>query len=140
VWVLDRRGRIARIPAGSTAPVPFWENPAGRVGSIAWDGRRVLAGDSRVGLTFAVGLDGFARPLGEQGFARPDDVAADPTGRFAVLDARAGYVYLHRADGTVVDIWSFAGDGIERPVALAFGIDGALHVYDERGASVTRRP
>jgi hypothetical protein len=122
------------------APVAFWEGTAGRVTSLAWDGRRLVAGDPRSGVTLAIGPDGQSQPLGERGFARPEDVAADLTGRFAVLDPRAGYVYLHRPDGTVVDIYTFANDGIERPLAVAFGQDGALHVYDERGPLWVRRP
>jgi hypothetical protein len=140
VWLLDRRGRIGRVAPGAMAPVAFWEGTAGRVTSLAWDGRRLVAGDPRSGVTLAIGPDGQSQPLGERGFARPEDVAADLTGRFAVLDPRAGYVYLHRPDGTVVDIYTFANDGIERPLAVAFGQDGALHVYDERGPLWVRRP
>jgi len=140
VWILDRRGRIARIAAGSMAPVPLWQSASGRASSIAWDGRRLLVGDERQGTVVAVRADGTSSPLVEQGFERPGAITADASGRFAVLDARAGYVYVHRPDGTVVDAYSFRTDGIERPSAIALGLDGSLHVHDDQGPSWMRRP
>ena len=59
-------------------------------------------------------------PVGD----RPALVSADPTGRLAVLDPRAGSMMLIAADRSVTNSVSLKDAGVARPIAVELGLDG----------------
>ena len=140
-WLLDRRGqRIGRLAPGAAAPEPFWEDRGARLRAIVWDGRRLVAIDGRARSLLAFDADGLPRRLVENSWARPLAVASDPTGRLALLDGKTGSVSLLRSDGSPIETYLPATDGIRRPLALGLGTDGVLHLFDDADGSWVRRP
>jgi len=140
-WVLDRKGqRIGRIQPGAPAPRGLWEGRGSKLVAMIWDGRRLVVLDSRSRTLIAIAANGTPRTLATSGLARPNALAADPSGRIAVLDSRAGEVSILNERGAEVKRFSTAELGMERPSALTFGIDGRLHLFDEESGLWVRLP
>lgn len=142
LWVLDRRGRrIGRIDPGRSAPEPYWDSgaEARRLVAIAWDGLRLVGLDARTPALLAIDAAGVERPLAATTLLRPTALAADASGRLAVLDTRAGVVRFLDPDGALRFDWEFGRDGIGRPTDVAFAPDGSLHLYDESTRAWVRR-
>ena len=132
LWLLDKKGeRVGRVEPGGSAPTMVSSSSGSRLVSLVWDGRRLIGLHGRDKTLVTIGADGGIAVLGSHRFEKPISLAADPSGRLAVLDTKAGSVIYLRHDGSVSDSFSYRSFGIERPVAIAFGFDGALHLFDE---------
>ncbi len=133
LWLLDRRGqRIGRVEPGSDVPSPYWEDRAFRLLDLAWDGARLLALDDRSGSVVAFGGDRSPRTVAALKLARAAAIAADLSGRVAIVDAKAGSIVLLRRDGSEAETFFTEFLGVERPAAIGLGLDGALHLVDEK--------
>lgn len=131
VWVLDRRGeRIGVIEPGAAAPETLWRGDGARLVTLAWDGNRLLAVDTRKRSVIAVYLDGSSQTVA-QGLDRPSALAVDPAGRLGVLEARGTLVRFFDADGTALGRFSSEGAGMQRATDLSFGLDGTLQLIEE---------
>lgn len=140
-WILDRRGeRLARVPRGTDSPVQVWGDKGRRLDSIVWDGAQIVGLDARNQTTVAIDSGGKTRPLMALVGERATWLAADPTGRLAVLDQRAGTLNLISPDGSKVESVPLRDAGIERPAAVAIGMDGRLHVLDAVSGAWLRTP
>jgi len=133
MWFLGRRGqRIGRLEPGAVEPELYWEDRSTRLTDLVWDGRRLvgLDGGNRRIVTF--GSDRLPRtlPVARQ-LLRPLALAVDPVGRVGVLDPKAGVVIFALAGEAEAFVFSAAG--VERPVGIGLGGDGALHLFDEEG-------
>lgn len=140
VWLLDRRGeRIGRIDPGGSEPRSVWESSGARLTGMIRDGRRMLAIDDRQKAIVAIEADGSERALAG-GLRRPAGIAADGTGRVAVLEAKLGLVAFFDPGGVRGTDFSTAAAGIERPLAVDLGPDGSLHLFDGASGSWVRVP
>ena len=63
--------------------------------------------------------------------ASPIALAVDPVGRVGVLDPKAGVVIFALAGEAEAFVFSAAG--VEQPVGIGLGGDGALHLFDQEG-------
>ncbi len=142
LWIVDRRGsRIGSIDAGSSNPRGVWSGDRVRVELVAWDGRRLLAADTRNGRLLAIGADGSEQVVAATLPAdRPVALAADPSGRAALLDGRTGEVTLLDARGAILETWPSSERGVGRAVAVAVGSDGSLDVFDGSSGAWMRVP
>jgi tetratricopeptide (TPR) repeat protein len=139
IWLLDRRGEaIGRIDPGRSEPENVWKNSEVRLVSIIWDGRRLVAVDGRSKSLVVLSADGGRDFLAGADLQRPVALAADPTGRLAVLDLKAGAVTFYDAGGEPLDRFDCRAAGIGRPATLDFGHDGSLHIFDEATAAWMR--
>jgi len=139
LWLLDRKGeRLGRIAPGAGAPTTVWENKGARVTSMAWDGRRMLMVGNRDKTLYAVASDGIATPLFGPTWQKPILLAADHTGRVAVLDEKSGTVTTLGADGSSLGTFNWRGAGLKAPAGMAFGADGVLHLLDQQGGKWMR--
>ena len=107
---------------------------------MVWDGRRLIALDSRSKTLIAIAANGTPRTLAASGLTRPDALAVDPAGRIAVLDSRAGEVSILNQRGAELKRFSTTELGLERASAMTFGIDGRLHLLDEESGLWVRLP
>jgi len=140
-WVLDRKGqRIGRIQPGAPAPRQLWEGRGSKLVAMAWDGRRLVTLDSRSKSLIAIAANGTPRTLATLSLARPSGLAVDPAGRIAILDSRAGEVSILNQRGAELSRFSTLELGLERPSAIAFGIDGRLHLFGEESGLWVRLP
>jgi hypothetical protein len=133
MWLLDRRGqRVGRLEPGGVEPVPYWEDRSFRLTDLVWDGGRLIGLDGGNRRIVAFGADRLPRtlPVAQQ-LLRPLALAVDPAGRIAILDPKAGVVLF--AHEGVAEVFALSAAGVERPVAIGLGYDGALHLFDEEG-------
>jgi|GEM_PF-2389254 len=138
-WILDRKGqRIGRINPGAPAPRELWQGRGSKLVSMVWDGRRLIALDSRSRALIAIAANGTPRTLATSTLARPSALAVDPAGQIAILDSRAGEVSIVNQRGAELKRFSTLELGIEKPVAIAYGLDGLLHLLDEENGSWVR--
>jgi hypothetical protein len=139
--VLDRKGeRLGLLEPGASVPRSVAEFRDSKLTALAWDGRRLLAIDFGMKTLLAIDVDGSYRPLVAQGLQKPLSVAVDPTGRIAVLDVKVGAVLFFTDDGVSLNQFDFAAAGIVRPTAISFGLDGALHLFDEATTAWVKLP
>jgi hypothetical protein len=132
IWMLDRKGEsLGRIEPGTTAPLPVWSEPGRRLSAIHWDGRRLLAVDSKNKILLAFDASGKPAPLPVRDLLKPVAIETDPTGRIAVLDAKEGSIRILGPDGTALLQFACKDAGILKPSAVGFGLDGAVHVFDQ---------
>jgi len=140
-WILDRKGqRIGRVQPGAPAPRELWQGRGSKLVAMVWDGRRLVALDSRSKTLIAIAANGTPRTLAASGLARPDALAVDPAGRIAILDSRAGEVSILNPRGAELKRFSTTELGLEQPSAMTFGIDGRLHLLDEESGLWVRLP
>jgi len=132
IWMLDRKGEsLGRVEPGTTAPLPLWSEPGRKLSTIHWDGRRLLAIDQKNKILLVFGADGRPSPLPARDVQKPMDLDSDPAGRIAVLDGKDGSIHVLRADGTELFRFLCRNAGIQKPAAVGFGLDGAVHVFDQ---------
>jgi len=132
IWLLDRKGEsLGRIEPGTTAPLPFWSESGRKLSAIHWDGRRLLAIDPKNKILLAFDADGRPSPLPARDLLKPIALETDPAGRIAVLDGKDGSIRVLGSDGTDVLRFSCKDAGIQKPAAVGFGLDGAVHVFDQ---------
>lgn len=132
IWMLDRKGEsLGTIEPGTTAPLPIWSEPGRKLSMIHWDGRRLLAIDPKNKTLLAFGADGRPSPLPARALLKPVALGTDPAGRIAVIDGKDGSIRVLGSDGTDVLRFSCKDAGIQKPLAVGFGFDGALHVFDQ---------
>ena len=140
-WILDRKGqRIGRVQPGAPAPRELWQGRGSKLIALVWDGRRLVALDSRSKTLITIAANGTPRTLAASGLTRPNILAVDPAGRIAVLDSRAGQVSIRNQRGAELKRFSTAELGMEQPSAMTFGIDGRLHIFDEQSGLWVRLP
>ncbi len=132
VWVLDRRGeKLGVIEPGSMEPDLVWRSGGGRLATLAWDGNRLVAVDTRNKSVLAIYPDSSSQPVVTLGLDRPTALAVDPAGRIGVLHARGTLVSFYDADGSALGRFTVEGAGMQRAADLAFGLDGALQLIEE---------
>jgi hypothetical protein len=138
-WVLDRKGdRIGLVDPSETEPQTVWQSRSHKIDSITWDGRRLVAVDVRGRQLVVIHPDGSLESLGNPGVQRPESVAADSTGRIAVLDGKAGAVLFVEPNGKAIYSIYCRSIGILKPAGLAFAADGSLQLLDESNGSWLR--
>jgi hypothetical protein len=76
--------------------------------------------------------------VGTLEFQRPGLVAADPAGKIAVLELKAGTVSILESDGSPLALLDWKEAGLRQPLGLAFGNDGSLHIVDRSGGRWVR--
>jgi hypothetical protein len=141
LWLLDRKGeRLGVLEPGAGVPHSVAEFKGSKLTALAWDGRRLIAIDFGMKAVLAIETDGSYRPLVAQGLQKPIAVATDSTGRVAVLDTKAAAVLFFAAAGTPQGRFDYAAAGIVRPAAISFGVDGALHLFDESTTAWVKLP
>ena len=139
LWLVDRRGeRVGRVDPGAEAPTQVWQSRDSRLVALAWDGRRLIAGDARGKTIVALDAGGARQPLALDAVLRPRSLAVDAAGRIAVLDGREDAVLLLASDGRPLGRFDCKLAGIARPRAVALAPDGALHVFDESSGAWVR--
>ena len=132
IWMLDRKGEsLGKVEPGTTAPLPFWSEPGRKLSTIHWDGRRLLAIDQKNKLILIFGADGSPSPLPARDLQKPVALDGDPAGRIAVLDGKDGSIHVLGPDGKETFRFLCKNAGIAKPAAVGFGLDGALHVFDQ---------
>ena len=132
IWMLDRKGEsLGKIEPGTTAPLPFWSEPGKKLSTIHWDGRRLLAIDAKDKTLLAFDAGGRPSPLPARDLLKPVAIDTDPAGRIAVLDGKDGSIRVLEANGNDVLRFSCKDSGIQKPSAVGFGLDGAVHVFDQ---------
>ncbi len=140
-WFVDRRGqRVGRVRPGADAPAPIWSDRDVRLASLAWDGKRLVGVDLRSRAVMTLSIDGTLAVLVDAGLVRPVQLSADPAGRLAVLDVKAGRVHVLNADGYLLRDHAFEIDELERPSWTGLGLDGSFHVFDTAAGEWVRRP
>ncbi len=140
-WFADRRGqRVGRVRPGADAPEPIWSDRDVRLASLAWDGTRLVGVDLRSRTVMTLSVDGALKVLVDAGLVRPIQISADPGGRLAVLDVKAGRVHVLNADGFLLRDHAFEIDGLERPSWTGLGLDGSFHLFDTAAGEWVRRP
>ena len=139
IYVLDRRGgKIGRIDPGGRSVVPHWSGDRVRLSGLSWDGRRLLGADGRNGSIVAIDRDGSSAPLVAGGLDRPIDVAADPSGRFAVSEARGETIRFFDADGSPLGRLTAEAGAKFRTDQVAFSNDGTLRLIAEGDSGLWR--
>ena len=103
-----------------------------------WNGSRLIAVDTRTRGIVALDRNGALTTLVERDAGRPIALAADASGRVALLDGKSGAVRFLRADGTP-ESDAFAWPEIVRPQAVGIGPEGELHLFDGNGDWVVFR-
>ena len=86
----------------------------------------------------SLAANGTPRTLATSTLARPSALAVDPAGHIAILDSRAGEVSIVNQRGAELKRFSTLELGMEKPVAIAYGLDGQLHLLDEGNGSWVR--
>jgi hypothetical protein len=112
-------------------PKQMWRGDGAKLATLAWDGNRILAVDTRNKGVLAVYPDGSSQPLVTLGLDRPSALAVDPAGRIGVLEARGTLVSFFDATGATLGRFSIQGAGMQRAADLAFGLDGTLQLIEE---------
>ena len=102
-----------------------------RMTGLVWDGRRLVGLQTRARALRVFDADGASTVLVDELLQRPIALAADVSGRLAVLDAKAGRIaWLDRNGRTLIET-DLRASGVERPAAIGLGLDGALHLFDD---------
>jgi hypothetical protein len=131
-WLIDRRGdRLGRLDPDAGAPVEVGPGKGSKLADISWDGRRLIVLHGKDRSLLAIDAQGTTRPVGGQGVQKPVAVTTDPTGTIAVLDGRSATVLFLDDAGRPLTSVACADAGLERPTSIGFGLDGALHLFDE---------
>jgi len=138
LWLLERRGRrIGRIEAGQSTPQPFWEGAERRLEELVWDGRRLIAIDTKTREVVALEA-GVMTTLVGRGALRPQSLAVDPAGRIAILDGKTASVqFLSVGGGRESAV--FASPEVPRPTAVGLGPEGELHLFEAAGDWIVYR-
>lgn len=141
-YLLDRRGeRIGVLEPGAAQAVALRENGERRLEALCWDGRGLVAIDGRGRTLVRIDAEGReARPFAPPGLARPMALAVDAARRIAAIDAKDDVVRLFAADGSAIASFDAARSGVGRPQAVAFGADGALHLFDGTNGAWVKLP
>ncbi len=131
IWLVDRKGEtVSKIDPASRQPVQFLQAQGSKLVDLAWDGRRLLAIDSRRKDVVVLDAEAGVQPLGAEGLNRPQKLVVDVAGRLAVLDAKETTIHLIDAAGRGIDHFACRPAGVLKPEAVSFGLDGALHILD----------
>jgi len=134
IWVIDKQGsRVGVVAPGALEPTVFYEGS--RIAGIVWDGHRLIVLDGRDNVLIAISSDGSAKTIGGAGVQKPVALAADRTGRLAVIDSKAGAVVFLKSDGSPINSIGYRDAGIRSPVYPVFGPDGQLHFIDNASGS-----
>jgi hypothetical protein len=138
LWLLDRKGeRVGRIEPGTRSPAATWEGS--KLATLVWDGTRLLGIDPKLKDLVVIGESG-SKPLGTQSLQKPVAVAVDAAGRLAILDAKDSSIQLLSSGGTPLGRIACKPAGIIKPVALAFGLDGGLNIFDDSTGGWVKLP
>ena len=138
VWVLDRKGeRIGRLRPGGVTLDPVWQGED-RLSAIAWDGRRMLALDSRGRRVLEILEANQSKTVTSGPFDKPVALASDLLGRFAVLDDRTKMVTLFGSDGAAIGSYALGATGPSRGGALVMYPAGGFAVTGSSGPTVYR--
>jgi sugar lactone lactonase YvrE len=132
IYVLDRRGvRVGRIDPGGRSVELHWSGDRVRLSGLTWDGRRLLGADGRNGSIVTIERDGSSVSLIAGGLDRPIDVAADPSGRFAVVESRGETIRFFAADGSPLGRLTAEAGALSRTDRIAFSNDGTVRLIAE---------
>ncbi len=138
IWLLDRKGmKIARLPPGAAKLEPAWQGED-RLSTIVWDGRRMLALDSRGRRVVEVREANQIRTVAAGLFEKPVGLGSDLLGRFAVLDDRTKTVSLFGSDGARLGAYALGAAGPSKAAALVMYPSGGCGVTASSGATVYR--
>lgn len=142
LWLTDRKGEsLGVVEPGREVPRLVWQERGVRLGSPGWDGRRLVAVDTRARRVVAVDPSGGLTELVAEGrLQRPGPLAVDATGRIAVADAKTGTIELYDAAGAPLGRVDAEGLGVGRLAALGFDRRGRLAGWNEDTSSWVRVP
>jgi sugar lactone lactonase YvrE len=141
LWISDRKGgRVSRIVPGADSPQEIWAGDDGKITSLAWDRRRIVALDSKNGRILELTSDGHAVSVGDAAFQKAEAMAVDAAGQIAVLDMRDGAVVLFGPDGVERNRVTLAAVGVAKPTAMTLAADGSLVLFDGTGGAMVRLP
>jgi DNA-binding beta-propeller fold protein YncE len=130
-WLLDRRGEaVARLPAGADGPAERWQPGDVKLSDLIWNAGLLVAIDSRNKNLIALTPEFTRESQPGPAFLKPIAVAADPSGRLAVLDSKADAVVFLNRDGSPNGAFDCELAGIDRPTDIDFADDGSFHIFD----------
>lgn len=128
-YLLDRRGqRLFLLIPGSAAARPIGAEMGRRFRALATDGQQIYGLDARAREVWRVGVSGERLVAADVG-SRPMAIAADASGRIAVLDARDGAVALIDGQGRRLATADVATPG-SNLLGVGFSGDGGLQVVE----------
>ncbi|MBD3866849.1 MAG: hypothetical protein IFK94_01890 [Acidobacteria bacterium] len=138
IWLLDRKGtRIGRLRPGTTRLESVWQGED-RLSSIVWDGRRMLALDTRGRRVVEIREENQLKTVVAGTFEKPVALASDLLGRFAVLDDRTKRVTLFGGDGVELGGYALGAAGPSRTEGLVMYPGGGIAVTGSTGPTVYR--
>lgn len=141
LWILDRRGeQIGKIEPGVGSPVPFGNLGRARLSALAWDGRRLLALNTKDRTVVAIGADGAPQKVASAGLLRPQALAAGPAGQIAVLDGKNRAAQMFDSSGSAIGAVSWGSVGMEKASAVSLAQDGSLLLFDPSSQRCVRVP
>jgi len=130
-WLLDKRGEtVARLEAGSDGPVESWQEGDFKLSDLIWNAGSLVAIDSRSKSLIAFTPEFTRESQPGPAFLKPIAVAADPSGRLAVLDSKAGSIVFLDRNGSPAGAFDCEQAGIDRPTDIDFADDGSFHIFD----------
>jgi hypothetical protein len=126
-YVLDRRGqRLFQLAPGAAGALPFGGEMGRRYRALATDGQQIYGLDARAREVWLIGASG-ERLLASEVGTRPVALAADASGRLAVLDSRDGAVVVLDAHGRRLAEGVLAAPG-GSVSSIGFSGDGGLQI------------
>ncbi|HKQ62960.1 MAG TPA: hypothetical protein VJS92_16840, partial [Candidatus Polarisedimenticolaceae bacterium] len=141
IWVLERRGeRVGALDPGASEVMPVWQAREAELDALAWDGSRLVALDTKSRAVVTLEAGGATRPVVSGPLERSAGLAADLSGRVAVLDAKTDRVLVFGRDGRVQQTLAVRELGVERPAALTLGLDGVVQLLDAAAGNWVRLP
>jgi hypothetical protein len=140
-WLLDRKGeKIGRIQPGGMAPSLFLQMERGKLQDLAWDGRRLVALESRERNVVAIDGEGGMQKVTVEPLQKPLALAVGPAGHLALLEGKLDAVLFLDATGGALGSISWEWAGVQKPVAIGLGVDGSVTIFDDAGHRCVRLP
>jgi hypothetical protein len=141
IWLLDRKGtRIGKVEPGAQAVSSFTEVERRKLAALGWDGRRLVALDTREGVALAIELDGGVSVITAEPLPKPAALAVGPAGHVALLDNKTDAIYLFDSTGRRLGSFAWESAGVQRPTAIGLGFDGSITLFDEANKRCVRLP
>ena len=131
---------MAMMREAPAIAAPFTQSENGKLSTLAWDGRRLVALNLRERAVVAIDDDGGFRPVIGEELQKPGGLAVGPAGHLALIDNKADAVHFFDSGGARFGSISWERAGVQRPVALGLGFDGSIILFDQSNNRCVRLP